>query len=96
MAEGGDPIQHRRRVRRLNPIGVGAILAATASQFGVTPDEYVGFRSGAAGRDMAAYLCRRYTARFRQIETDIASDDQLDTSKLSTFSSQSNSKKTSS
>ena len=82
MAEGDDPIQHRRRVRRLNPIGVDAILAATASQFGVTPDEYVGFRSGAAGRDMAAYLCRRYTGatlrelseRFGLSHPDSASD----------------------
>lgn len=28
---------------------------------GSTPDEYVGFRSSVGGRDMAAYLCRRYS-----------------------------------
>ena len=39
-----------------------SIFEATASQYAVSADEYVGFRSGAAGRDMAAYLYRRYTS----------------------------------
>ncbi len=55
---------------------------ASASQYAVTADEYVGFRSGAAGRDMAAYLCRRYTSatlrelseRFGLSHPDSASD----------------------
>ncbi len=61
MAAGDDPALNRRRVRRASPVSVDQIISATASQFSVTPVEYVGFRSGAAGRDMAAYLCRRYT-----------------------------------
>ena len=48
----------------------------------MTADEYVGFRSRAAGRDMAAYLCRRYTRatlrelseRFGLSHPDSASD----------------------
>ena len=61
MADGDDPVQNQRRVRRLHRIGVDAIIDATASQFGVEPEEYMGFRSGTAGRDMTAFLCRRYT-----------------------------------
>jgi hypothetical protein len=40
---------------------VDEILSATAAEYGVDPEDYVGFRSGAAGRDVAAYLCRGYT-----------------------------------
>jgi len=40
---------------------VEAIIAATAREYGVDPETYRGFRSGAPGRDVAAYLCRRYT-----------------------------------
>ena len=61
MAEGNDPVLRRRRVRRINPVGVEANNSATPVRYSVTPDEYVGFRSSAAGRAMAAYLCRRYT-----------------------------------
>ena len=61
MAEGDDPVLHRRRVRRANSVSVDSIFEAAASQYAVNADEHLGFRSGAAGRDMAAYLCRRYT-----------------------------------
>ena len=54
MAEGDDPVLHRRRVRRANPVSVDSIFEATASQYALSADEYVGFRSGAAGRDMVA------------------------------------------
>jgi chromosomal replication initiation ATPase DnaA len=37
------------------------IVAATASHHGVNVSQYAAFRSGAAGRDMAAWLCRRWT-----------------------------------
>jgi REP element-mobilizing transposase RayT len=82
MAEGDDPVSHRRRVRHLSPISVDDIISATAAQFQVTPDEYVGFRSSAPGREMAAYLCRRYTRatlrelseRFGLSHPDSASD----------------------
>ena len=61
MAESDDPTSHRRRFRRLNPVSVEEIISVTASQFSVSPVNYVAFRSGAAGRDLAAFLCRRYT-----------------------------------
>jgi hypothetical protein len=31
------------------------------TEYGVNPSDYVGFHSGAPGRGVAAYLCRRYT-----------------------------------
>jgi REP element-mobilizing transposase RayT len=40
---------------------IDAVISATAQEYGVDPGEYVGFRSGAAGRDVAANLCRRDT-----------------------------------
>lgn len=36
-------------------------MATVADVHEVEPEEYVGFRSLAAGREMAALLCRRYT-----------------------------------
>ena len=53
-------------------LGLMRITDATGSQFGVALEEYVGFRSGAAGRDMAAFLCRRYTrAALRELSERI-------------------------
>jgi REP element-mobilizing transposase RayT len=40
---------------------IESVIAATAKEYGVDPDDYTGFRSRAPGRDVAAYLCRRYT-----------------------------------
>ncbi len=37
-------------------------MEAVADVHQVEPEEYVGFRSMAAGREMAALLCRRHTA----------------------------------
>ena len=73
---------HRRRVRRTNPVSVDSVFEATASRYAVSADEYVEFRSGAAGRDIAAHQCRRYTSaplrelsdRFGLSHPDIASD----------------------
>ena len=48
-----------KRVGHDSPLGSTTLF--TASQYAVTPNEYVGFSSGAAGPNMAAYLCRRYT-----------------------------------
>ncbi len=62
MAKVDDPVLHRRRVRRANSVSVDSIFRATASKYAASAEEYVGFRNGAAGRDMAAYLCRRYTS----------------------------------
>jgi len=82
LSFGNDPASHRRRFRRLKLVSVDEIISATASQFSVSPDDYVGFRSSAAGRDLAAFLCRRYTratlrelsARFGLSHPDSASD----------------------
>jgi putative transposase len=82
MAAGDDPLRNRRRIRRATPVDVQSIISATAASYQVDPEEYVGFRSGAAGRDLAAYLCRRYTRatlrelseRFGLSHPDSASD----------------------
>ncbi|SMP74970.1 hypothetical protein SAMN06265222_11898 [Neorhodopirellula lusitana] len=39
------------------------IIDETASYFDVCPTEYVGFRSLAAGREIAAMLCQRWTGK---------------------------------
>ncbi len=53
MSEGDDAVLHRRRVRHANPVSMDSIFEATASQYAVNEDEYEGFRSGAAGRELA-------------------------------------------
>jgi putative transposase len=66
----------------LSPVSVNDIISATASQFDTTAEAYAGFRSNAPGRDLAAYLCRRYNratlrellARFDLSHPDSASD----------------------
>jgi hypothetical protein len=40
---------------------IATVIAATAKEYEVDPGDYAGFRSRAGGRDVAAYLCRRYT-----------------------------------
>ena len=47
--------------RRLHSISVDEILKATASHHDVDASQYALFRSSAASRDMAAWLCRRWT-----------------------------------
>ena len=61
LSAGDDESQHRRRVRRSAVITADEVLHATAREYGVSPEDYCGFRSRAGGRDVAAYLCRRYT-----------------------------------
>ena len=61
LAEGGNGHRHRSTSRRLKSVSVEEIVTATASAHGVESSEYAVFRSGAAGRDMAAWLCRRWT-----------------------------------
>ena len=39
----------------------GQTLSAVAGHYGVDPLDYCGFRSTAVGRDLAAFLCRRYS-----------------------------------
>ncbi len=62
LAAGKNETKHQRRVRRTAVITVDEVLAATASEYGVSVSDYHGFRSVAGGRDVAAYLCRRYTS----------------------------------
>ncbi len=50
-----------RLARRTKAFTIGEILDVVAQTYGVKSKEYVGFRSGAAGRDVAALLCRRFT-----------------------------------
>ncbi len=47
--------------RRLRTVSVKEILSVTSMEHGVEPLDYAGFRSSAGGRDMAAWLCRRWT-----------------------------------
>jgi chromosomal replication initiation ATPase DnaA len=43
-------------------VTVEDVVESTAKKYGVSPLEFAGFRSGAGGRDVAAYLCRRFTS----------------------------------
>jgi chromosomal replication initiation ATPase DnaA len=61
LAEGTDRHRHESTSRRLHRVSVEEILEATAFQHGVDASQYAAFRSPAAARDMAAWLCRRWT-----------------------------------
>lgn len=70
LAEGGDAHRHRRTRRRIRSVGVAEIIEATATAHGVKSAAYAKFRSAAAGRDMAAWLCRRWSgATLRELGT---------------------------
>jgi len=61
IAEGQDRGRHQSTSRRLRSVGVEEILEAVAAEHKVESEDYAGFRSQAPGRDMAAWLCRRWT-----------------------------------
>jgi len=61
LAEGSDRTRHQSTSRRLKAVSVPEILKAVASHHDVTAEDYARFRSVAAGRDMAAWLCRKWT-----------------------------------
>ena len=61
LASGDDEQRHRSTSRRLKSVSVQEIVDATAAAHGVQPSQYAEFRSQAPGRDMAAWLCRRWT-----------------------------------
>ena len=61
LAEGSDRDRHQSTSRRLKAVSVSAILQAVASQYHVAPEDYARFRSQEPGRDMAAWLCRKWT-----------------------------------
>ena len=61
LAEG-DHIEGRSRLtRRTGAITVDEVIEVVATVHDVEPQEYVGFRSAARGREMAALLCRCFT-----------------------------------
>ncbi len=55
LAEGDDPHRHQSTSRRLRTVSVKEILSVTSMEHGVEALDYAGFRSSAAGRDMAAW-----------------------------------------
>jgi len=61
LAEGSNAQRHRSTTRRIKSVSVEEIVSATASAHRVEGSEYAQFRSTAAGRDMAAWLCRRWS-----------------------------------
>ena len=68
MAEGSDRNRHQSTSRRLKAVSVEAILDSVASYYDVDAESYAMFRSQAPGRDMAAWLCRKWTgATLRQL-----------------------------
>ena len=64
LAAGGDQADQVRvrLTRRMSAMSVDEVIRAVAQLHRVEPEEYVGFRSMASGREMAALLCRRYTS----------------------------------
>jgi hypothetical protein len=61
LAEGSSRHRHESTSRRLHSVSVEEIVAATARYHSVKASQYAAFRGQAAGRDMAAWLCRRWT-----------------------------------
>ena len=61
LAEAEDDRRRQRTSRRMKATTPDEIIAETAAYHEVAPEEYVGFRSQAAGREIAALLCRRWT-----------------------------------
>ncbi len=61
LAEGDDPHRHQSTSRRLRTVSVKEILSVTSMEHGVEPLDCAEFRSLAAGRDMAAWRCRRWS-----------------------------------
>jgi len=60
-ASGDDVRENARRIRRTPPLSASQIIGIVAEYHGVAPLDYRKFRSSAEGRDLAAYLCRRYS-----------------------------------
>jgi hypothetical protein len=61
MADREELSSDTSRIVRKSQLSVDQVLQATAAEYGVEKEDCRGFRSAAAGRDIAAYLCRRYT-----------------------------------
>ena len=61
MAEGSDRTRHQSTSRRLKAVSVDEILNAVSSHHDVEAESYARFRSQAPGRDIAAWLYRKWT-----------------------------------
>ena len=61
LAQSDDDQKRQRTSRRLKAVTAEQIIEETACYHEVCSTEYVGFRSLAAGREIAALLCRRWT-----------------------------------
>jgi putative transposase len=61
LAETEHDQRRQRTSRRLKATTPDEIILATAAYHGLGPEEYVEFRSQAAGREQAAFLCHRWT-----------------------------------
>jgi hypothetical protein len=61
LAEGADKSKRGRITRPMKTFAVNEIMNVVADARGIDASQFVGFRSLAAGREMAALLCRRYT-----------------------------------
>ena len=62
LAKQQDPTKQGPLTRRARAYSVGEIMELVAELHQVDSLEYVGFRSSAPGRDMAALVCRRFTS----------------------------------
>ena len=71
MAGGEDPEINARRVRRTKALSAHQIIGIVAEHYSVDASGYREFRSPAGGRDLAAYLCRRYSgATLRELSIE--------------------------
>ena len=61
LGEGSEQKRHRSSSRRVRSVDPGEVILAVAKSHGVGAADYAAFRSSAPGRDMAAWLCRRWT-----------------------------------
>jgi REP element-mobilizing transposase RayT len=62
LAEQQDPTKQGRLKRRTRAYSIGEIMDLVAEHHEVERSQYVGFRSSAPGREMAALVCRRFTS----------------------------------
>ncbi len=61
IARKNQPQSNSRLVRRTRAIDPSEVFTTVAREFGVDPTDYRGYRASAAGREMAALLCRQLT-----------------------------------
>ncbi len=62
LAPGASKQGGQRLIRRSSAWSLGEIFQFVADEYGVDRSDYVGFRSSAPGREVAALLCRQLTS----------------------------------